>query len=100
MPIFQGIVLNLHVRGVTIDAAESALAGAEGLRAVSKSSRLHPRGVAGKPGVSWGRLRADPGGDGVHLVAIGDNLAGAAGAVPMLVAEWLSKAGAFSRADA
>lgn len=100
VPIFQGVVLNLHVRGVTLDAAESALAGANGLRAVSKSSRLHPRGVAGKPGVSWGRLRADPGGDGVHLVAIGDNLAGAAGAVPMLVAEWLSKAGAFSRASA
>lgn len=99
-PIFQGVVMSLHVRGVTVDAAEAALAEASGLRAVSRTARLHPRALAGKPGVSWGRLRADPGGDGVHLVAVGDNLSGAAGAVPMVVAEWLMRAGAFARGDA
>ena len=98
--LFQGVVLNVHVRGVTLDAAEEALnlaSAGTALRAVLKSSRLHPRGVSGKPGVAWGRLRADPGGDGVHLVAVGDNLAGAAGAVPMLVADWLVSAGVLAR---
>lgn len=103
-PLFQGVVMNVHVRGITIDAAEQVLAERSGngtlLRSVSKSARLHPRAVAGKPGVSWGRLRADPGGDGVHLVAIGDNLAGAAGAVPMLVADWLTGAGVLARGQA
>ncbi len=97
--MFQGVVVHAHVRGVTLDAAEDALAQASrgpALRAALKSARLHPRAVSGKPGVTWGRLRADPGGDGVHLVAVGDNLAGAAGAVPLLVADWLVAAGMFA----
>ena len=102
--LFQGVVMNVHVRGVQLDAAEQALAerGGNGtfLRAVAKNGKLHPRAVAGRPGVSWGRLRADPSGDGVHLVAVGDNLAGAAGAVPMLVADWLTAAGVLAKGQA
>ncbi len=98
--LFQGVVMSVHARGVELDAAEEALATATGLRSVRNATKLHPRAISGKVGISWGRLRADPGGDGVHLVAVGDNLAGAAAAVPLMVADWLAAAGVLARGNA
>jgi len=91
-PLFAGISAGLHLRGVTLDAAEEALRAAEGLVAVSRTARLRPRAAIGKPGVWWGRLRADPGGDGVFLWAVADDLH-TAGLGAARVASWLSAAG-------
>lgn len=97
--LFSGIVGGLHIRGVTMDAVEEALREAPGLRAVSRAERLRPRALVEKnrTTVSWGRLRADPSGDGVHLWVVGDNLTGAAGAVPIAAAEWMLNQGLLSR---
>ncbi len=91
-PLFAGVSAGLHLRGVTLDAAEEALRGASGLVAVSRTARLRPRAAIGKAGVWWGRLRADPGGDGVFVWAVTDDLHGA-GLAAARAASWLATAG-------
>ncbi|MFZ5476403.1 MAG: Asd/ArgC dimerization domain-containing protein [Myxococcota bacterium] len=92
-PLFSGISAGLHLRGVDVDACEAAWAGADGLVAVRRAAKLRPRQATGRTGVLWGRLRADPAGDGVHVWAVGDPLAGAAADVPARVLAWLYGAG-------
>ncbi len=96
-PLFAGLTAGLHMRGVTLDAAEQALRAAPGLQALDRVARLRPRAVTGRSGVFWGRLRADPGGDGVHVWAVTDSLA-SAGADAAQVAVWLSAAGLLGEA--
>ncbi|MDP2315940.1 MAG: Asd/ArgC dimerization domain-containing protein [Pseudomonadota bacterium] len=91
-PLFAGVSAGLHLRGVTVDAVEAAWRATEGLVAVSRTARLRPRSTIGKPGVWWGRLRADPAGDGVFVWAVTDDLYGA-GLAAARVATWLSTAG-------
>lgn len=91
-PLFAGMSAGLHLRGVTVEATEEALRGAPGLVAVARTARLRPRTFLGKPGVVWGRLRADPSGDGVHLWVVSDDLASAGSNVVRAVT-WLSGAG-------
>ncbi len=91
-PLFAGVSAGLHLRGVTVEDAEDALRGAPGLVAVSRTARLRPRAFLGKPGVAWGRLRADPRGDGVHLWVVSDDLA-SAGANVVQTTSWLLTAG-------
>lgn len=99
--IFSGMVAGLHLRGVSVETVEAALLDAPNLRAVQRNTRLRPRAIIekGRSSLSWGRLRADPGGDGVHLWAVGDNLVGT-GAVAVKAAEWLNQQGLFRREDA
>lgn len=92
-PLFSGLSAGLHLRGVDVRAAEEAFAAVPELHAVSSTGRLRPRAVTGKAGVWWGRLRADPAGDGVHLWVVADNLGGPAGQVPLRVLRWLHAAG-------
>ncbi len=91
-PLFAGVTAGLHLRGVTVEAVEEAWRATEGLVAVSRTARLRPRAATGKPGIWWGRLRADPGGDGVFVWAVTDDLH-AAGLAAAQVATWLSLAG-------
>lgn len=91
-PLFAGISAGLHLRGVTVEAVEDAWRGAEGLVLVSRPAKLRPRASIGKAGVWWGRLRADPGGDGVFVWAVTDDLH-AAGLAAARVTSWLSAAG-------
>lgn len=91
-PLFAGVSAGLHLRGVTIDTVEEAWRGAEGLVLVSRPAKLRPRATIGKAGVWWGRLRADPGGDGVFVWAVTDDLH-AAGANAARIASWLAAAG-------
>lgn len=91
-PLFAGVTAGLHLRGVTVEAVEEAWRATEGLVAVSRTSRLRPRATIGKPGIWWGRLRADPGGDGVFVWIVTDDLH-AAGRDAAQVASWLSQAG-------
>lgn len=91
-PLFAGVTAGVHLRGVTVEDVEEALRGAPGLGVVTRTARLRPRTFTGKPGVAWGRLRADPAGDGVHLWLVTDDLA-TAGAEAARVAGWLVGAG-------
>lgn len=91
-PLFAGMSAGLHLRGVTVDGVEDAWRGAAGLVLVSRPAKLRPRATIGKPGVWWGRLRADPGGDGVFVWAVTDDLH-AAGLAAARLASWLSTAG-------
>jgi aspartate-semialdehyde dehydrogenase len=91
-PLFAGVSAGLHLRGVTLDAVEAAWQDAPELHAMTRTARLRPRAVTGKGGVWWGRLRADPGGDGVHVWAVADNLH-VAGVAAAQVASWLRAAG-------
>jgi hypothetical protein len=50
--------------------------------------------------VYYGSVRPDPMGDGVHLWAVADPAAGAGGAVPVAVAEWLIDNGVLGGTDA
>ncbi len=102
IPLFSGVVGALHIRGLGLEEVEQALRDEPGLRAVARAARLRPRAIVDKlrTGVSYGRLRADPAGDGVHLWVLGDNLMGAGGAVPVAAAEWLLSRGLLTRSDA
>lgn len=91
-PLFGGVSAGVHLRGVRLEDVEEALRGAPGLVAVSRTARLRPRAFLGKPGVAWGRLRADPAGDGVHLWIVSDDLA-TAGTAAARTASWLLGAG-------
>lgn len=97
-PVFSGLVAGLHLRGVDVTAVENAWNAAPDLHAASRTGRLRPRAVTGKAGVWWGRLRADPAGDGVHVWAVADNLAGPAGQVPVRVLRALHAAGLLGEA--
>lgn len=74
-PLFAGLSAGLHLRGVSLEAAEEALSSSSAVGPIPRAARLRPRVVTGKNGVGWGRLRQDPGGDGVHLWAVTDDLA-------------------------
>lgn len=92
-PLFSGMSGGLHLRGVDADAVEAAWRAASDVHAVSRAARLRPRAVTGKPGVWWGRLVADPAGDGVFCWAVADNLFGAGGDSPVRAIRWLHAAG-------
>lgn len=96
-PLFAGVSAGVHLRGVTVEDVEEALRGAPGLVAVSRTARLRPRTFVGKPGVVWGRLRADPAGDGVHLWLVSDDLA-TAGHEVVQATRWLADAGLLGEA--
>jgi aspartate-semialdehyde dehydrogenase len=84
-PIFAGLSAPVHLRGVSYDAVEAAWNDAPGLVAAGRPSRLRPRARLTRAGVTWGRLRSDPSGDGVHAWVVADPLAiGAAAAVDAL----------------
>jgi hypothetical protein len=99
---FAGIAGGLHLRGVTLEAAEEALLNTPGLRSVQRSSRLRPRALVekGRSTISWGRLRADPAGDGVHIWVVGDNLVGAGASLPIQAAQWLLARGLLGQEEA
>ena len=94
-PLFAGASLGLHLRGsgLDVDAAEAAWNASPGVKAVQQPSALRPRKAIGKRSVFYGALRPDPAGDGVHVWAVADTTMGAAGEVPVKVAEWLVQAG-------
>lgn len=96
-PWFAGMVASLHLRGVDYDAAENALNDAPGLKGLSTSAKLRPRAVAGRDVVAWGRLRADPGGDGVHVWVVADNLVGAGAGAGLAVLQLAVEAGKLPR---
>lgn len=98
-PLFSGMSASLHLSGVGVDDAEVALSGAGALKSVQRTNRLRPRAFTGREQVGWGRLRPDPAGDGVHLWAAGDNLAGA-GATAVEVLLRLAEAGIVSGSEA
>lgn len=97
-PLFSGMTAGLHLRGVDVAAVEEAWRAAPELHGVSRTPRLRPRAALGKPGVYWGRLRADPAGDGVHAWIVADNLAGPAGQLPVRVLRALVAAGLLGEA--
>lgn len=74
-PLFAGVTAAVHLTGVTLEQVEELLGAAPGVGSVSRAARLRPRAILGKAGVAWGRLRSDPGGNGVHLWAATDDLA-------------------------
>lgn len=96
-PLFAGISAGVHLRGISVEDCEEALRRAPGLGTVSRPARLRPRAIVGKPGVAWGRLRADPAGDGVHLWLVSDDLA-TAGAEVVAAVRWLGEAGLLGEA--
>ncbi|MSQ03393.1 MAG: hypothetical protein EXR71_16120 [Myxococcales bacterium] len=99
--VFSGMTAALHIRGLdSAEAAESALAGAAGLATSARLRTLRPRKVMGRAPVYFGGVRADPAGDGIHLWAAADNIAGAGAAVPVALAELLIAAGLTSRLEA
>jgi aspartate-semialdehyde dehydrogenase len=89
VPMFSGVVASLHLRGVSAEAAAVALSEAPGLVAPERPAELRPRAVEGETKVHWGRLRPDPGGDGVLLQCVADPLA----LTSSLVAEAVTRAG-------
>lgn len=80
IPVFAGLSAGLHLRGVTVEDVHEALRGDAGLREVDRVEKLRPRAWTGRTTVGWGRVRADPAGDGVHLWAVADPVAGVAAA--------------------
>lgn len=85
-PLFSGSTVGLHIRGVSVDAAMAAWRDAPALREVSRAEKLRPRAWLGRADIGWGRLRADPGGDGVFVWAVADPLVGAGAATPVRAA--------------
>lgn len=100
--VFAGIAGGLHLRGVEVEAVQEALQEAPGLKEASRPERLRPRALVerNRVGVYWGRVRADPSGDGVHVWVVGDNLSGAGGHLPVQAAEWMFQQGLFGREEA
>lgn len=92
-PLFSGLSAGLHLRGVDVAAVEDAFGAVPELHAATRTGRLRPRAVTGKAGVWYGRLRADPAGEGVHLWVVADNLGGPAGQVPLRTLRWVLAAG-------
>jgi aspartate-semialdehyde dehydrogenase len=100
-PVFAGMTASLYVRGTfSVEEAEQALRGALGLQTATQLRSLRPRKVMGRAPVYWSSVRADPGGDGVHLWLAADNLTGAGAAVPVALAEAVLAGGLLSRAEA
>lgn len=100
-PIFAGMTAGIYARGeVDSDAAESLLRGSAGLASAARSALVRPRRVMGRSPVYWTGLRDDPSGQGVHFWVAGDNLAGAAAAAPVAVAEAALEAGLLSGLEA
>jgi aspartate-semialdehyde dehydrogenase len=56
--------------------------------------------VSGRDIVAWGRLRADPGGDGVHVWVVADNLVGAGAGAALAVLQLAVEAGKLPRRSA
>lgn len=77
-PLFAGATAGLHLGGVDLGRVEELWRDTPGLREVVRPDRLRPRALTGKGDVGWGRLRADPGGDGVHVWLAADPVAVAA----------------------
>lgn len=89
IPAFAGLVASLQLGGVGVDAALAAWRDQPLLREISQVERLRPRVLTGKAVAGWGRLRADPAGDAVHVWACADNLSFSAwGAVRLAEAAW------------
>lgn len=85
LPLHSGLVASLHLRGVSLDEAETALRGSGSVKLLARATRVRPRAAIGREQVLVGRLRADPAGDGVHAWCAADNLGGpAAGVVDVL----------------
>jgi len=99
-PWFAGMVASLHLRGVEEEAVATALGEAPGLKGLAATARLRPRAVAGRDTVWWGRLRADPGGDGVHLWAVADNLVGPGASAALGVLRLALSSGRLPRGQA
>lgn len=100
-PVFSGMTAALHIRGVdSVEVAENALRDGAGLATAGRLRTLRPRKVMGRGLVYYGGVRPDPSGDGVHLWAAADNVAGAGAAVPVALAEALVAAGLLSRVEA
>lgn len=74
-PVFAGISLSVWVdfdRQVEAGAVSEALAGADGVQLADPVGG--PRHASGRGRLQVGRIRADPEGEGVHIVAVADNL--------------------------
>lgn len=99
-PLFHGMSVGLHLRGLEAEAVEDALRDAAGLTRVGRAARFRPRAMLGKRGVCWGMVRPDPSGDGAHIWAVADNLGGAAGGAPAAVAAWMQEQGLLYRGEA
>ena len=93
-PLFSGIAANLHVELEAEAPLAEIRARLEGGRGVRWSDPLPgPRRLVGRAGLYLGGLRADPGGAGVHLWAIADNLRFAATGNAIAVATTLWRDG-------
>jgi aspartate-semialdehyde dehydrogenase len=75
VPLFAGVAANLHLSFAEPVSAAMVGAALAALPMVTVSERPPgPRRLVGTTGIQVGRLRDDPGGQGVHLWASADNL--------------------------
>lgn len=100
LPLFSGSTCGLHLRGISVEAAMDAWRDAPALREVSRTEKLRPRAWLGRADIGWGRLRADPGGDGVHVWLVADPLVGAGAATPVRAAGLAYAAGLLQGTEA
>ena len=77
VPQFVGLTLSLHLLGdLTAEVAREIWTKAPAVEVLDDDDdRLRPRSVGGVPAVHVGRIRDDPGGQGVHLWATTDAIA-------------------------
>jgi aspartate-semialdehyde dehydrogenase len=93
VPTFSGIGLEMHVEIDPLPDLADIRAELEGVPTLELGEPIPgPKRLVGKSRLRIGRLRADPLGTGVHLVAMGDNLRfGASGnAVAIAIQLWRS----------
>ncbi len=77
VPQFVGLTLSLHLLGdLKADVAREIWSKAPAVEVLDDDDdRLRPRSVGGIPAVHVGRIRDDPGGQGVHVWATTDSIA-------------------------
>lgn len=93
VPTFSGIGLAMHVEIDPLPDLADVRAELEGVPTIELGEPIPgPKRLVGKSRLRVGRLRVDPVGNGVHLVAMGDNLRfGASGnAVAIALQLWRS----------